>query len=182
MLGYYSNNCWKQDPPMNAKQWTRWCDVKQRPFTSVVSYRICIPSLTPGAYSNSRPLSQWCHPTISSYVISFSSCLQYLPASGSFFFFSGSFQMSQFYETGGQSIGVSSLTSVLKMNIQDCFPLGWNGWISLLFKDSQESSPTPQSKSIHSSALRFLYSPTLPCIHGYWKQPQLWLNGPLLAK
>ena len=84
------------------------------------------PSPTPGVYSNSCPLSWWCHPTISSSVVPFS-CLQSLPASGSF-------QMSQFFASGGQSIGVSASASVLPMNIQDWFPLGWTGWISLLYK------------------------------------------------
>ena len=79
------------------------------------------------AYSNSRPLSQWCHPTISSSVIALSSCLQSFLASGSF-------QMSQFFKSDGQSIGVSASASVLPMNIQDWFPLGWTGWISLQSK------------------------------------------------
>ena len=83
------------------------------------------PSPTPGVYS--RPLSRWCHPTSSSSVIPFSSCLQPFPVSGSF-------QMSQFFALGGQSIGVSTLTSVLPMNIQDWFPSGWTGWISLKSK------------------------------------------------
>ena len=74
--------------------------------------------------SNSCPSSWWCHPTISSYVVPFSSCLQSFPASGSF-------QMTQFFASGGQSIGVSASTSVLPMNIQDWFPLGWTGLISL---------------------------------------------------
>ena len=85
------------------------------------------PSWTPRVYSNSCPLSPWYHPTISSSVISFSSCLQSVPASGFF-------QMSQFFASGGQNIGVSASTSVLPMNIQDWFPLGWTGWISLLSK------------------------------------------------
>ena len=85
------------------------------------------PSPTPGVYSNSCPLSQWCHLTISSSVVPFSSCLQSFPASGSF-------QMSQFFATGGQSIGISASASVLPMNMQDWFPLGWTGWISLLSK------------------------------------------------
>ena len=85
------------------------------------------PLPTPGAYSNSYPLSRWCHPTISSSVIPFSSHLQSFPASGSF-------QMSQFFTSGSQSIGVSASASVLPMNIQDWFPLGWTGWISLLSK------------------------------------------------
>ena len=82
------------------------------------------PSPTPGACSDSCPLSWWCHPTISSSVIPFSSCLQSFPASGSF-------PWSQFFASGGQSIGVSASASVFPMNIQDWFPLGWTGWISL---------------------------------------------------
>ena len=80
------------------------------------------PSPTPGIYSNSCPLSQWCHPTISFSVVPFSSCLQSFPASGSF-------QMSQFFASGGQSIGVSASASVLPMNIQDWSPLGWTDLI-----------------------------------------------------
>ena len=78
------------------------------------------PSPTPEVYSNSCPLSRWCHPTISSSVVPFSSCLQSFPASGSF-------QMSQFFPSGGQSIGVSASTSVLPMCIRDWFPLAWTG-------------------------------------------------------
>ena len=89
--------------------------------------RFLCPSPTPRAYSNSCPLSRRCHPTISSCVIPFSSCLQSFPASGSF-------QMSQFFASGSQSIGVSASTSVLPVNIQDWFPLGWTGWISLQSK------------------------------------------------
>ena len=84
-------------------------------------------SPTPRDYSNSGPLSQLCHPTISSSVIPFSSCLQSFPTSGSF-------QISQLFASGGQSIGVSASTSVLPMNIQDWFPLGWTSWISLQSK------------------------------------------------
>ena len=83
---------------------------------------------------------------------------------------SGSFQMSQLFTSGCQSFEVSASTSVLQMNIQDWFPLGWTGWISLLSKGlSQESSPTPQFKSINSSVLSFLYSPTLTSILDYWE-------------
>ena len=85
------------------------------------------PSPTPWVYSNSCPLSRWCHPTISSSVTPFSFCLPSFPASGSF-------PMSQFFTSGGQSIGVLASTSVLPMNIQDWFPLGWTGWISLQVK------------------------------------------------
>ena len=86
----------------------------------------------PRVYSNSCPLSQWCHPTISSSGIPFSLCLQSFPASGSF-------QMSQFFAWGGQSIRVSASTSVLPINIQDWFPLGWTGWISVQSKGSLKS-------------------------------------------
>ena len=79
---------------------------------------------TPGVYSDSCPLSRWCHLTISFSVIPFSSCLQSFPASGSF-------QMSQFFASGGQSIGVSASASVLPANTQDWSPLGWTGWISM---------------------------------------------------
>ena len=89
--------------------------------------RLPCPSPTLGPCSNSRPLSWWCHPTISSSVVPFFSCLQSFPASGSF-------QMSQFFSSVGQSIEVSASASVLPMNIQDWFPLGWTGWISLLSK------------------------------------------------
>ena len=84
-------------------------------------------SPTPGVHPNSCSLSQWCHPTISSSVIPFSSCPQSLTASGSF-------QMSQLFASGGQSIGVSASTSVLPMNTQGWSPLGWTGWISLQSK------------------------------------------------
>ena len=85
------------------------------------------PSPTPGVYSNSCPLSRWCHPAISSSVIPFFSCPQSLPASGSF-------PVSQLLAWGGQSIGVSASASVLPMNTQDWSPLGWTGWISLQSK------------------------------------------------
>ena len=90
------------------------------------------PTPTPGVYSNSCPLSWWCYPTISSSVIPFSSRLQLFPASGSF-------PMSQFFVSGGQSIGVSASTSVLRMNTQDWSPLGWKGWISLQVQGTLKS-------------------------------------------
>ena len=89
--------------------------------------RLPCPSPIPRVYSNSCQWSWWYHPTISSSVVPFSSCLQS-------FWASGSFQMSQFFASGDQSIGVSTLASVLPMNIQDWLPLGWTGWISLLSK------------------------------------------------
>ena len=89
--------------------------------------RLPCPSPTPEVYSNSCSLSRWCHPTISSSVFPFSSHLKSFPAPRSF-------QMSQFFTSGGQSIGVTISASVLPMNIQDWFPLRWSGWISLLSK------------------------------------------------
>ena len=120
------------------------------------------PSPSPGACSNSCPLSRWCHPTILSSVIPVSSCLQS-------FSISGSFQMSQFFLSGDQSIGVSASASVLPMNIQDCFPLGGTCWSPCSPRDSQEVFPTPQFKSINSSALNLLCGPTLTSILDYWK-------------
>ena len=114
--------------------------------------RLPCPSPTPGAYSNSCPLIQWCHATISSSVVPFSSCLQPFPASGSF-------PMSQLFSLDGQSIGVSVSISVLPMNTQDWSHLGMVG-SPCSSRDSQESSPTPQFKSINSLVLSFLYSPT----------------------
>ena len=128
--------------------------------------RSSCPSPTPGVYSNSFPLSWWCHPTISSSVIPFSSCLQCFPTSGSF-------QMSQFFASGGQSIGISASTSVLPMNTQDWSPLGWTVGSPCIPRESQKSSWTPHFKSIKSSALGFLYSTTLTSIHDYWKNYSL---------
>ena len=121
------------------------------------------PSPTPRVHPNSCPSSRWCHPAISSSVIPFSSCPQSLPASESF-------PMSQPFTWGGQSIGVSALASVLPKNTQDWSPLEWTGWISLI---SQESSPTPQFKSINSSELSFIHSPTLTSIHDQGKNHSL---------
>ena len=97
------------------------------------------PSPTIGVYSSSCPLSQWCHPTISFSVIPFSSCLQSFPASRSF-------PMSQFFASGGQSIGLSASASVLPMNIQNRFHLGWTGWITL-----QSKGPLKSLLQHHSS-------------------------------
>ena len=119
--------------------------------------RLPCPSPTPVVYPNPCPSSQWCHPTISSSVIPFSSCPQFSPASGSF-------PMSQFFASSGQSMGVSASTSVLPMNTQDWSPLGWTGWISLQSKGLSKSSLTPQFKSINSLGLSFLYSSTLTSI------------------
>ena len=120
------------------------------------------PSPTPEVHSNSCPSRRWCYPAISSSVIPFSSCPQSLSASESF-------PMSQFFTWGGQSIGVSALASVLPMNSQDWSPLEWTGWISLQSKGLSRVFSNTQFKSINSSALSLLHSPTLTSIHGYWK-------------
>ena len=123
------------------------------------------PSPTPRVHSNPCAFSRWCHPTISSSVIPFSSCPQSFPASGSF-------QMSQLFAWGSQSIGVSASTSVLPMNTQDWSPLGWTGWISLQSKGfSRVFSNTTVQK--HHSALSCLHSPTLTSIHDHWKNHSL---------
>ena len=111
------------------------------------------PSPTPGACSNSCPSSQWCHPTISSSIIPISSCLQSFPASGSF-------PMSWFFASGGQSIGVSASASVLPMNIQDWLPLGWTGWISLQSKGLSRvfSNTTVQKHNTNNWAPIQIYS------------------------
>ena len=124
------------------------------------------PSPTPGVYSNSCPLSWWCHPTISSSIVPFSSHPQSFPASESF-------PMSQFFASVVQNVGISALASVFSMNIQDWFPLDWLVGSPCSPRDSQDSSPTPQFKSIISSVLSFLYSPTFTSIHDYWKNHSL---------
>ena len=124
------------------------------------------PSPTPGVYSNSCPSSWWCHPTISSSVVPFSSHLLAFPTSGSFL-------MSQLFASGGQSIGASASASVLPMNIQGWFPWDWLVGSPCCPRDSQESSPTPQFKSVNSSVVSFLHSPALTSIHDYWKNHSL---------
>ena len=126
------------------------------------------PSSTPGVHSDSRPSSPWCHSAISSSVVPFSSCPQSLPASESF-------PMSQLFAWGGQRTGVSALAS---------FPPKKSLWRANLFqnglvrspcspRDSQESSPTPQFKSINSSVFSLLHSPTLTSIHDHRKNHSL---------
>ena len=131
------------------------------------------PSPTPGVYSNSCPLSRWCHPTISSSVISFSSRLQSFPASGAY-------PMSQFFELGGQSIGASASTSILPMNIQNWFPLGWTGLLAVqgILKSLLQH---------HSSKVSILQCWAFFIVqlsHPYMTTGKtiLWLDRPLLAK
>ena len=155
---------------MKGKPLISWSSVQFS--NSVVSYflqphglqhsRLPCPSLSPGVCSNICPLSQCCYQTISSSLIPFSSCPQSFPESWSF-------PVSWLFISGGQGIGASASASILPVNIQGWFPLGWTGLISLLSKDSQESSPTPPFKSINSSALSHFYGRTLTFIHDNWK-------------
>ena len=120
------------------------------------------PSATPRACSNSCPLSQWCHPTISFSVVPFSSCFQTFPASRSF-------PRSQIFKSGGQSIGVSASASVLPMNIQGWFPLGLTGWISLQSRGlSRVFSNTTVQKHQFFRAQLSLWSNS-HTIDNYWK-------------
>ena len=132
-------------------------------------------SLPPRAHSNSCLLSQWCHPTISFSVTRFSSCLQSFPETGSF-------PVSQFFTSGGQSIGVSVSASVLPMNVQDLFPLGWTGWISLQSKGLSRvfSNTTVQKHQYFSTQFSLWFN---SYIHMWLLEEQkLWLDGSLLKK
>ena len=113
--------------------------------------RLSCPSATPGAYSNPCPLSQWCHPAISSSVIPFSSCLQSFPASGPF-------PMSQFFALAGQSVGASASASVLPMNIQD-----WEFFS--LYCPFHSTSPSHKVSDLLVRQLIYFLSPHLPCLH-----------------
>ena len=131
------------------------------------------PSSTPGVHPDPCPSSWWCHPTISSSVVPFSSCPQSSPASRSF-------QMSQLFASGGQSIGVSASTSVLPMNTQDGSPLGWTGWISLQSKGLSKvfSNTTVQKHQFFHVQLSLQSN-----IHTWpLEKPDPWLDGPLLTK
>ena len=111
--------------------------------------RLPCPLPNPRTCSITCPSSRWYHPTISSFLVPFSTCPQSFPESGAF-------PMSHFFTSGGQSFRVSASASVLPMNIQDCFPLGLTDWIAMQSRDSQESSLTPQFKSINSLVLSLL--------------------------
>ena len=129
------------------------CTAARQASLSITNSRVC---------SNSCPLSWWCDLTISSSVVPFSSCLKSFPASGSF-------KMSQFFASGGQSIGVSASASVFPMNIQDWFPLGLTGLTSLQSKGlSRVFSNTTVQKQLFFGAQLSL-CPTLTSIHDYWK-------------
>ena len=133
------------------------------------------PSPTPGVYPNPCPSSQWCHSATSSSVVSFSSCPQSLPASGSF-------PMSQLFAWGGQSTGVSASASVLPMDTQDWWPLGWTGWNSLQSKGLSRvlSNTTVQKHQFFGAQLSSQSNSHIPT----WplEKPQPWPDGLLLAK
>ena len=137
--------------------------------------RLPCPSPTPRAYSNSCALNQWCRLTISSSAVPFSSCLQSFPAPGSF-------QTSQFFASGGQNTGVSASASVLPMNIEDLFPLGWTGSISLLSKGLSRVffNTIVQKHQVFGTQLS-LQSNSHTHI---WllEKPNPWLNRPLWTK
>ena len=136
---------------------TSWTAAHQTPLSFTISQSLL----------KLMSLSWLCHPTISSSVNPFSSCPQSFSGSGSF-------PMSWLFTSGGQRIGASaSAASVLPMNIQDWSPLGWTGWISLQSKRLSRAFSKPQFKSINSSVLSFLYSPTLTSIHDSWKNHSL---------
>ena len=153
----------------NLSMGMAFCDPEGQQHT-----KLPCPPPTPRACSNSCPSSCWCHPIISSSAIPFCSCLQSLPAPGCFL-------MSQFFASGGQSIGTSASASVLPMNIQGWFPRGLTIW-SFCPRDSQESPPTTQFKSISFSVLSFVYGPTH--IHTWLLESHSFdkLYGPLSAK
>ena len=125
------------------------------------------PSPAHRVYPNSYPLSQWCHPTITSSVFPFYSCPQSFPASGSFL-------MSQLFPSGGQSIcGVLASASILAVNIQGWFPLGWTGLISLQSKGPSRVFPNTTVQKHQFFGAQLFHSTTLTSIHDYWKNHSL---------
>ena len=137
--------------PPSSIQFSSWVmSLFVTPWTAAC--RLPCPSPTPRACSNSCPSSQWCHPTNP-----FSSCLQSFPASGSF-------PRSQFFASGGQSIGASASAAVLPLNIQDWFPLGWTGWISLQSRRAVQTLPKGWANHLsHSSGPAHGHTPFTPC-------------------
>ena len=132
------------------------------PWTAAHHTRPPCPSPTPRGYSNSCPLSWWCHPPISSSVIPFSSCLHSFPASGSFL-------ISQFFASGGQSVGTSASASVLPMNIQDWSPLGLTILISWQSKGLSRVFFSTQFECLSSLLLSLLYGPAITSTPDNWK-------------
>ena len=131
-------------------------------FHGLQNARLPCPSPVPKTCSNWCPLNRWCHPTISSSAIPFSFCFQSFLALGSF-------PMNHFFTSGGQSIGASISASTFQWLFRTDFLQDWLVWSPCCPRDSQESSSTPQFKSINSSVLSFLHGSTLTSIHDYWK-------------
>ena len=167
-LSHRANSCWLSILQMvmfNSVQFSRSVGSDFLWPHGLQHARLTCPSPTPRIYSNSCPSSQWCHRAISSFVVPFSSHLLSFPASGSF-------QMSQFFVSGGQSIGVSASASVLPMNIQDWFPLGWTGWISLQGTlKSLLQNHSSETSSLWCSAF-FIVQLSHPT-YDYWKNHSL---------
>ena len=138
------------------------------PWTAARQVFLSTP--TPGACSNSCPSSQWCHPTSSSSVVPFSSCLQSFPTSGSF-------PLSHFFTSAGQGIGASASA----MNIQDWSPLGWTCWISLQSKGLSRVFSNTTVQKHQFLVLSLLHGPTITSIHDYWRNIVLTV-GPFSAK
>ena len=168
---------WKKKNPENLNEWVSSVQFSRsvmsdslQPHKSQHTRPPC-PSPTPRVHPNPCPSSQWCHPTISSSIVPFSSCPQSFPASGSF-------QMSQLFASGGQSIGVSASTSVLPMNIQDWFPLWLTGLISLQSKGRSRvlSNTTVQKHQFFSAQLSLQSNSHIHT--ALLEKPQLWLDGP----
>ena len=166
-------HCWEMSKLVSSVQSLSCVQLFATPWTAACQASLSITS--PWSLLKLCPWSQWCHPTISSSATLFSSHLQSFPALASFL-------VSQFFTSGGQSIGASASASVLPMNIQDWFPLGLTGWISLPSKWLSRvfSNTTVQKHQLFGTQLS-LWSNSH--IHT-WPQekPQLWLHGPLLAK
>ena len=138
----------------------------ETPWTAATG--LLCPSPSPGVYSNSCPLSWWCHPTILSSVVPFSSWLQSFPVSGSL-------PVSWLFTSGGPSIGTSVSASVsdFPMNIQGLISFGIDWFDLLAVQGTLKSSPAPQFESINSSVFSLLYGPTLTSVHDYWKNHSL---------
>ena len=179
--GIYKNilhlitNQWVIFPPITSVQFSRSVMSDSLWPREPQHARPPCPLPTPRVHPNPCPSSRWCRPTISFSVTPFSSCPQSFPASESF-------QLSQLFPSGGQSIAVSASASVLPMNIQDWFPLGWTGWISLQSKGlsgvfSRSTVWKHQFFSAQPSWWSNSHIRTWPL-----EKPQLWLEGPLLAK
>ena len=151
--------------PISSVQFSRSVGSDSLPPRELQHARPPCSSPIPEVHPNSCPLSRWCHPATSYSVVPFS-CPQSLPASESF-------PMSQLFAWGGQSIGVWALASVLAKNTHDWSPLEWTSGSPCSPRDSQDSSPTPQFKSINFSVLTFLHSPTITSIHDHWKNHSL---------